>query len=194
VRFADAAGGRVAGVGSADVAVVAVEGRAADADAAGAGVGRGAGVAVVAGTRGGRAAGADAGTVTRRGGQADVRARARRPRRVELAGGRAAVAIQRVAVVALLARLDHAVAADRGFLAEDGPEVRLDAAGRQPWPLDAEEVRAARAARDRMQNRGIPDVPGGRRRRGRVPLEPIADPGERGEGRGKGVEPRRGRR
>src|SRR5439155_225454 len=83
------------------------------------------------------AAGA-AGAVTRGGGQAHVRARARRPRRVELAGGRAAVAIQRVAVVALLARLDHAVAADRGLLPHEVEEVRLDAAGRQPRPLDAE--------------------------------------------------------
>src|SRR5439155_6885836 len=156
-----------------------VEGRAADAHAAGAGVGRGAGVAIVARREGGGATCTHPGAVTGGAGEARVRTNARCPGRLELAGRRAAVAVHRVAVVALLARLDHAVAADRDLLPEDGPEVRLDAAGRQPRALDAEEVRAARATRDRMQHRRIPDEAGGRRRRGRVPLVPGADKRER---------------
>src|SRR5207247_7465774 len=153
--------GGVTGVVGADVAVVAVERRAADADAAGAGVGRGAGVAVVAHRQGGCAAAAHPGAVTGGGGETRGGAGAGLAGRLELTGGGAAVAGHRVAVVALLTRVEEAVAADRRDLPHEVEGVRLDAAGRQPRPLDAEEVRAARAARDRMQDREVPDVPGG---------------------------------
>src|SRR5205823_3818868 len=135
VRRVHAARGRIARIVGADIGVVAVGGRPADADAAGAGVGRGAGVAVVARRQGGGTAATHAGAVTRGGGEAGGRARAGRSGRLEPASGRAAVAVQRVAVVALLPGIEEAVSADRGLLPEDGPEVRLDAAGRQPRPL-----------------------------------------------------------
>src|SRR5207249_3728166 len=144
VEVAAAHGGRGAEVGRAHVGVVAGV-RHADARPVETGISHRADVAVVARAQGWRTAAADAGAVTRRGGQAHVRARARRPLRCELAGGRAAVAVQRVAVVALLARLDHAVAADRGLLPQDGPEIRHHTARREPRTLDAEEVRATRA-------------------------------------------------
>src|SRR5207245_11435281 len=110
---------------------------------------------------------------------ADVRGGAGGAERLELTDSRAAVAVQRVAVVTLLAGIEDAVAADHRLLALDRPGVRLDPAGRQPRPLDAEEVRTAGAARDRMPDQGIPDGPGGRRRRRRVPLEPRAGEGAR---------------
>src|SRR5207249_9723266 len=108
-----AAGRRVARVGRTHVAVDAVGRRAADADPARTGVRRGAGIAVVAGqrvrgtphARGGAVAGAatDAGVVG-----------AGLAGRLELAGRRAAVAGDEVAVVALLAEVHDAVAADVG--------------------------------------------------------------------------------
>src|SRR5207249_3958170 len=138
--------GRAEGGRPADAhAAVAAELRPADARSARTDVRRGAGVAVVARRHGGGAAAAHPGAVAGGFSEAGVRARAGRAGRLELARRVAAVAGHRVAVVALLAGLDHAVAADRGLLAQDGPEVRLDAAGRQPRPLDTEEVRAARA-------------------------------------------------
>src|SRR5439155_15165901 len=123
VRRVHTARGRVAGVVGADVAIVAVEGRAADADAAGAGVGRGAGVAVVAHRQGGCAAAAHPGAVTGGGGETRGGAGAGLAGRLELTGGGAAVAGHRVAVVALFTRVEEAVAADRRDLPHEVEEV-----------------------------------------------------------------------
>src|SRR5438132_69660 len=94
--------GWVARIVGADVPVVAVGRRAPDARAAGARVRGRAGVAVVARRHGRGAAPAHAGAVTGGGGEAGGRARAGRSGRLELASGRAAIAVPRVAVVALL--------------------------------------------------------------------------------------------
>src|SRR5438067_4172258 len=152
-----AAGHRVARVGRTHVAVDAVGRRAADADPARTGVRRGAGIAVVAGqrvrgtphARGGAVAGAatDAGVVG-----------AGLAGRLELAGRRAAVAGDEVAVVALLAEVHDAVAADVGDLAdEDGELVGLHSASREAWPLDTEDVLAAGAAGDGLGRGRIAD-------------------------------------
>src|SRR5207247_675327 len=105
-----AAGCRIAGIRRADVAVVAVGRGTADADPAGARVRRGAGVAVVAGRRVRRAARAGAGAVARAARDADA-VGAGLAGWPELAGRRAAVAGHEVAVVALLAEIEDAVAA-----------------------------------------------------------------------------------
>src|SRR5207249_5350487 len=132
----------------APVAGDAVGRRAADAGAARTGVRRGAGAAVVAGervrgaphARGGAVAGAatDAGVVG--AGLAGW---------LELAGRRAAVAGHEVAVVALLAEIEDAVAADVGDLPDDDGElVGLLSTWREARPVDPEEVRAACTAGD----------------------------------------------
>src|SRR5206468_11345328 len=157
-----AAGHRVARVGRAHVAVDAVGRRAADADAARTGVRRGAGAAVVAGervrgaphARGGAVAGAatDAGVVG-----------AGLAGRLELAGRRAAVAGHEVAVVALLAEVHDAVAADVGDLAdEDGELVGLQSDTREARSLNREDVLAAGAAGDGLGRGRIADEPGRR--------------------------------
>src|SRR5262249_57965323 len=100
----------IAGVGGADVAVAAVDGRP--------GARRGATRALVA-----------------RG--ADAAVAAGRPGRVDLAGRRAAVAVERVAVVALLGRVEDPVATDRRDLADERPEeVAPHVASGQPRAFD----------------------------------------------------------
>src|SRR5439155_8540786 len=103
---------RVARVGGAEVAVIAVEQRPARTRAGGAGVGGRAGVAVLARVRieaddlarPGAVAGAVVG--------ADVGVIAGAAALLEEADRRAAIAAHGVAVVALLAGVDHAVAAE----------------------------------------------------------------------------------
>src|SRR5262249_19903456 len=133
-----AADGGVTGVGRADVAVVAVGRRSTDAGRARAGVVRRAGVPV-------RARGAD---------------------RVDLAGRRAAVAVEGVAIVAGLGPVDVAVTANRHVSpADDRVElVGLHAAGGKTGPLDLENVRAAGAPGHGLVGIRVPDQPGCRRR------------------------------
>src|SRR5262249_16235196 len=104
----------VAGVGGADVAVAAVD-RGPDArrGAARARIARSADAVVVAG----------------------------RARRVDLARRRAAVTVCRVAVVALLARLEGSVATELSESSDDGgEEIRLQGASGESRTVDAEEV------------------------------------------------------
>src|SRR5439155_1035919 len=115
-----------AGVVGADVAVVARSRRPGTA-AEQAGVGHRACIAVVAGlrveTREPAGARGVAGRVA-----ADAPRRAGRAGGVPPAGGGAAVAVDPVAVVALLERVEEAVATDLDRLPGDGEEVGLDAA------------------------------------------------------------------
>src|SRR5439155_14330676 len=148
VQVLAADGGRRAEIGGADVLVVAAT-RPADAGARRAGVAHRADVAVGAGdavVEAREAAGPRpvAGVVG-----ADGRGGAGRAECLELAHGRAAVAVELVAVVALLTDVEDAVAADVDLLADDGEEVRLHAAGGQQRPLHAVEVGAAGAPGDR---------------------------------------------
>src|SRR5207249_3746726 len=124
--------------------------RAAHAGAAGTGVRRGAGVAVVAGQRVRGASHAGGGAVA--GAAADARVvGAGLAGRLELAGRRAAVARGEVAVVALLAEVDDAVATDVRDLADDRAElVGLLPTGGEARTLDPNEVRTAGAADDRL--------------------------------------------
>src|SRR5207244_1709169 len=156
VRRVRAADRRVAGVGRTRVAVVAVERRPPDACAGRAHVRRGAGIAVVAERhvrRGQAHAGAVAGSV-----HARVGAGARAPRCLEPAGRRATVPVQGVAVVALLAEVEDAVATGLRDLPDDrGELVRLDTTDRQSGADDAEEVLATAAARHGLGRRGVAD-------------------------------------
>src|SRR5439155_5175806 len=83
--------------------------------------------------------------------------------RLELAGRRAAVARGEVAVVALLAEVEDAVAADVGDLADDRAElVGLLPTGGEARTLDPNEVRTAGAAGDRLVRGRTADQPGQR--------------------------------
>src|SRR5207237_5589351 len=83
---------------------------------------------------------------------------------LELAGRRAAVAGDEVAVVALLAEIDHAVPAHvRDLADDDGELVGLLSTWGEARPVDPEEVRAAWTAGDGLGRGRIADQP---RRRG----------------------------
>src|SRR5205823_2460869 len=144
VRGVHAARRRVARVRRAHVGIVAV-----DRWPARTGVRGGAGVAVVAGQRVRGASHAGGGAVA--GAAADARVvGAGLAGRLELAGRRAAVARGEVAVVALLAEVDDAVATDVRDLADDRAElVGLLPTGGEARTLDPNEVRTAGAADDR---------------------------------------------
>src|SRR5207244_1913488 len=143
---AHSARGRPARVRRAHVAVGADGRWAADADPARTGVRRGAGVAVVAGERVRGASHAGRGAVAGAATDAGV-VGAGLAGRLELAGRRAAVAGHEVAVVALLAEVHDAVAADVGDLAdEDGELVGLQSATREARSLNRADVLAAGAA------------------------------------------------
>src|SRR5439155_507760 len=111
-----AADRRIAGVVRARVIVVAAERWPTDAGAVRALVGGGARAPVVTTASVEARHLADARPVAGAVVGADVPVVARRFGGLELAGRRAAVAVQRVAVVALLARVEEAVAADRSLL------------------------------------------------------------------------------
>src|SRR5439155_16642307 len=164
---------RVAGVRRAHVGVVARSRRPGTA-AEQAGVGHRARIAVVAGFRVEAREPADARRVAGRV-AADAPRRAGRARGGRQAGGGAAVAVEPVAVVALLERVEEAVAADLDCLPGDGEEVGLDTAPGESCSLDPEEVRAAGAARDAVVDMRIADEPRRGRRGRRVPDEEGAD-------------------
>src|SRR5262249_61602737 len=88
---------------------------------------------------------------------------------IDLAGGRAAVAVERVAIVALLGPVDVSVTADRHVTpADDGLElVGLNAAGGKTGTLDLEDVRAAGTTGHALKRIRVPDQPGRGRRRAR---------------------------
>src|SRR5207253_10864913 len=158
--------GRRAEVGRADVGVVAVR-RGAEAGAEGARVADRADVAVGAGNRVEAQEPTRPGTVAGVVG-ADAGGGAGRAERLERARRGAAVAGQLVAVVALLARVEDPVATDVDRLAGDGEQIRLHAAGEEPWPVHLEEVGAAGAPGDGVGGEPVTDEAGGR---SRIPRE-----------------------
>src|SRR5207249_2891489 len=103
-----------------------------------------------------------------------------RAERLELAGRRAAVAGELVAVVTILTRVEDAVAADVDLLAGDDEEGRLHPTRGKERSLDLEDVGAAGAPGDGVWREPITDESGRRRGQGRVPLEEGgADPAAR---------------
>src|SRR5262249_3739819 len=82
---------------------------------------------------------------------------------IDLAGRRAAVAVEPGAIVALLGHVQDPVATDRRDLADEGSEeVRPDVAPGQSGSFDAEEVLTARAPGDRLIRQRRPDGAGRR--------------------------------
>src|SRR5262249_60538590 len=79
----------------------------------------------------------------------------------ELAGRRAAIAGQLVAVVALLAHVEDAVGADVDLLAGDGEQIRPHAAEGEPQPLHPDQVGAAGAPGDGVVGESVTDEAGG---------------------------------
>src|SRR5262249_36609245 len=92
--------------------------------------------------------------------RADVSVLAGRPGGLEGAGRRAAVAGERVAVVALLAGLEEAVPAKDGELPDEHVELLgLKAPHRETGAAQVEEVGPTRAAGHRLRSEGGSDVP-----------------------------------